>query len=172
MSENGNPIVETEPTTEQAALPAPAAPSAPKKAPAKKKVAKKAPAPAATTTAAPKKKAAKKSAKKAAAKKAPAKKTAKKKASGEAKDRGPSKTQIAILKVLNRSSKGLTRSQLSDRLDGAFVGSDMMGHLNSDPKPASLIARGLVKFAPQEEEGAATTYAISANGKKFLESVK
>lgn len=165
---------------------APAAVAAPVEAGKPAKAAKKA---------APKKAAAKKEAPKKAAKaatKAPAKKEAKAvaapkkaekpakaapKAAKEAGERGPSKTQTEVLKVLANSKSGeLTRSQLSEALDNAWVGSDMMGHLDSaQAKATSLTARGLVKAStyPNKETGAEgpVHYALTAAGKKFVEAL-
>jgi hypothetical protein len=130
---------------------------------------------AAPPAAAPKKAPAKKKApKKAAAKKAPAKKKAAKK---EAGPRGPSKTQLECLKLLAKAApNGLTRSQLSEKLNDAFIGGNVMGHV--DPKlrtPTSLVGRGLatvqVVAGENDTEGPAE-YKINAAGKKALEDSK
>ncbi len=132
-----------------------------KKAPAKKK--------------SPTKKAA---AKKAAAKKAPAKKAATKKAAkAPAGPRGPSKTQVEVLKLLAKAApNGMTRSQLSEKLNGAFIGGNVMGHV--DPKlriATSLVGRGLATVAVVAGENDAdgpAEYKINAAGKKALEDAK
>lgn len=108
-------------------------------------------------------KTAKKATKKAAPKKAPVKKASKPSTNGEAK---LSKTQEGVLKILSKG-KALSRTQLSEALDGAWVGSDLMGHLDpSQQKPRSLSARGLVKA--QQHEGEPITYLITAAGKKAV----
>lgn len=135
----------------------------------------------ATTTVAspeaPAKKPAKKAAPKKPAKKAPVKKKAAAKKKAPAGERGPSKTQVEVLKLLNKAApNGLTRSDLSKRLEGAFIGGNVMGHV--DPKlrtPTSLVGRGLATVAvvPTENdtEGPAE-YKINAAGKKALEDAK
>lgn len=162
MPELSTPAVET-----TVAAPA-AAPKAAAKKTAKKAAAKK---PAAAAKKATKKAAPKKTAKKAAVKKAP----------GERKERGPSKTQLQILKLLNKKGE-MTRTQLSEALDNAFVGSDMMGHLDKNQvKPNSLLGRKLVTVASypaKDENGKATGaegpahYEITAAGKKLVEAAK
>ena len=125
--------------------------------------------------------------KKAAKAKAPAKKaTAKVKKAPKAKKepkgpRGPSKTQINVLKALNKKGE-LSRVELADQLE-TFIGGDIMGH--ADPKkikPNSLVGRGLVRMKGGEprkladgsfsETEGAHVYEITAAGKKALEATK
>ena len=146
--------------TEVASAPAPeaknevvaAAPGVTKKRPAKKAAAKPA----------------KKATKKAAAKKAPKEK-------GERKERGPSKLQISALKLLSKKEE-LTRAQISEALEGAFIGGNVMGHV--DPAklvPNSLLGRKLVSvkvYPGNNDSDGPAHYAITAAGRKLLESLK
>lgn len=122
-----------------------------------------------------KKKAAKKGAKKAAGKKAP--KTPK--APGERK---LNKTQVAILKVLNKTTNGLTRKQISDKLE-TFIGNNALGHVDNPEKTVetSLLGRKFIsvhagdpaklKDGTYSESPGASVLKITASGKKALESL-
>jgi len=80
---------------------------------------------------------------------------------------GPSPLQLKVLVLLNKKG-ALSRSQISESLDGAFIGGNVMGHANPDKRvESSLYGRGLVKFAANEE-GRGVSYEISAAGKKLL----
>lgn len=119
----------------------------------------------------------KKVAKKAAAtKKAPVKKAAKAPAAATpAKDKsGLRKPQERILKYLAKhSDKSFTRAQIAEKaeVDVAacveYIGShDDKKRIANDKKHfPSLVTLKLVKFGPQQEEGAAVSYQISATGK-------
>lgn len=126
---------------------------------ATKKAVKKA-APAAAT-----KKVAKKAVKKVA--KAATKKAAKE----ETGERGPNKTQLAVLAVLARTSHPLTRAQISEKMDHAFIGGKVMGH--KDPNKlteSSLVGRGLAAFAPAPagQPESAVYYTITPAGRKAI----
>lgn len=125
---------------------------------------------------APVKKAAPKKAAKAAP--APAKKAAPKtkeaKSEKEEKEntRGPSKLQLQILGLLNKKGE-MTRSQVSEALNGVFIGGRIMGHVdNGKLRPTSLVGRGLatINTYPTKNEGDGPAhYKITAAGKKVIE---
>lgn len=126
---------------------------------------------ATTKKASPKKALAKKA---DAAKSKAAPKKGKAKATEATPDRGPSKTQVACLEVLAKSKTPMTRAQLSEALEGAFIGGKVMGH--ADPaklKESSLVGRGLVRFTPapkgdEEARAGVVYYEITAAGRKAV----
>lgn len=116
----------------------------------------------------------KKASPKKAAKSKAAPKKGKAKATEATPDRGPSKTQVACLEVLAKSKTPMTRAQLSEALEGAFIGGKVMGH--ADPaklKESSLVGRGLVRFTPapkgdEEARAGVVYYEITAAGRKAV----
>lgn len=129
-----------------------------------------------STTTATATKAVKKATKKAATKPVkkatkPATKTAKKadKPTPEPKPEptgGMGKVQVAALQALAKNGKPMSRSALSEALDGVFIGGRIMGHV--DPaklRATSLVGRGLVTIATPEDGPA--TYSLTAAGRKI-----
>ena len=107
-------------------------------------------------------------------KKTPPKKAAPKKAAPPKEEVQPtskqkrlSATQLEVLKVLSESKKPLTRKQISEALEGRFIGGNVMGHINPEKViPTSLYGRGLVKIEQHEGEG--NTYVLTAAGRSSL----
>jgi hypothetical protein len=116
----------------------------------------------------PRTKAAKKAVKKSPKK--GAKKSAKK---TERKERGPSKLQVEVLKVLEKAGHPMTRSEISAKLKDSFIGGTLMGHRHKEKLvPGSLVGRGLVKFGADNQDTGGTTYVILSAGKKAIENHK
>ncbi len=85
-----------------------------------------------------------------------------------------SKLQLECLKLLAKKGE-MTRPELSESLDGAFVGSSVMGHLEAkDVEPNSLRGRGLVSVYPAKDgEGTGPAhYKLTAAGKAYLAKAK
>lgn len=120
----------------------------------------------------PTKKVVKKTAAKKAATKKPTKKGAKTAASGETGDIRKDSTAHLVLKLIDK--KPMSRTQLSEKLDGAWVGSKLMGH--HDPAqtlPSSLVGRKFAKAEKHDVDGRdVILYSITAAGKKALEALK
>lgn len=168
----GNPAMTTETAAPvkkgTAAVKKTAAPKTPKNdktAPTKKTPAKKA---------APK---AEKADKKPAVKKTPAKAAKEPKTDKTPKtdkvakgNKGPSNLQLSVLKMLAKKGRPMTRAQLSEALEGSFIGGTVMGHKNPDKlMDTSLVGRGLVKFAaPKDENDRGVWYEITAAGRKLV----
>lgn len=119
--------------------------------------------------------------KKPAAKKAPAKaakKTAVKPAAKKAEKKdGLRLPQVRILKALAKNSKGLTRSQISEKAEvdpamGNYLGPSDPAHYAAASKKygfPSLCTLGYVKAQLDKEESGKTIYHITASGSKALE---
>ena len=148
----------TNPTTELATVPAAA--KASKKPVARKPVAKK------TDKTDPKPAKAAKSTKKTTKPTEKAEKTAK--PSSEIR-----KGSIAHRVLQQLAKKSMSRPQLSEALDGAFVGSDLMGHHDPERvKPTSLSGQKLVRAEKHDVDGKDTVlYVLTATGKKTLEKI-
>lgn len=123
------------------------------------------------------KKVTKKAVKKGAKKAPKAKKEVKERA-----DRGPSKLQQAVLKVLVKSGKGLTRTQISEKIKNSngeptFIGDSCLGHVDqSKIKERSLLGRGYVTIkigeprtlsdGSQSDTPGASIWKVTASGIK------
>lgn len=95
----------------------------------------------------------------------------------EVKKTGLRKPQVRILQYLNKTGAPATRAVISAKapVDLAFC-TEYLGssneevRLKNDAKILSLLSMKAVKLGLPEEEGGAATYAITATGKKLLET--
>lgn len=93
---------------------------------------------------------------------------------------GLRKPQIAVLKVLAKSTKALTRSEIAKKAetDQAFL-STWIGARDVEVRKANeekrgvkgLLTLGFVKFAAPEEEGGPDCYTITPKGRKAIEKL-
>lgn len=99
-------------------------------------------------------------------------------ANGAAEKKGLRKPQARILQALSKTKESLTRKQIADKAKVDIAGCvEWIGSDDADRRAAndakhfpSLITLGLVKIGTDTEEGA-TTYFITANGRKAAEKV-